>query len=329
MTGKGFYQKGGNMMEDPYPFRRILIPFDGSPSAYKALEWAAHLAQAGGEAVESVTLLRVIGGGYLARHIQNVDLRVTRMDQVEAWRRVRQHHLDHEIMPSLEEAKKILQEKGVAVPVETRIAEGKIGGEITRIADEGQYNTIIMGRRGLSPVKGFLLGSVTRQVLSLAQRITVFVVGPETVFSPNCPISPLLLPVDGSEPSLAAVRQGAALAQNFKDCETWLTLLHVIDSVLLGTAFPEGTAPLIEEGEKILATSHRLLEEASLQDMVAEKVLAGQPARVIAEEAEEGHYALILMGARGLSRLKQLILGSVSGDVMYRLSRPIIGIVYP
>ncbi|MDD2903813.1 MAG: universal stress protein, partial [Syntrophales bacterium] len=122
------------MTADSYPYYRILIPFDGSPSAHKALEWAAHLARAGGEAMESITLLRVIGGGYLARHIQNVDLRVTRMDQVEAWRRVRQHHLDHEIMPSLEEARKILQEQGVAAPVETRVAEGKIGEEIIRLA---------------------------------------------------------------------------------------------------------------------------------------------------------------------------------------------------
>jgi nucleotide-binding universal stress UspA family protein len=50
---------------------------------------------------------------------------------------------------------------------------------------------------------------------------------------------------------------------------------------------------------------------------------------VIAEEAEHGHYVLILMGARGLSPLKQLILGSVSKDLLYRVSRSIVGIVYP
>jgi nucleotide-binding universal stress UspA family protein len=317
------------IMTRPYPFTRILIPYDVSPSVQKALEWAAHLARAGGEAVENLTLLRVIGGGYLARHIHNVDLRVTRMDQVEAWRRMRQHHLENEILPLLEEGKRSLQEKGVVAPIETQVVEGKIGEEIIRVAEEGGYTTIVMGRRGLSPVKGMLLGSVTRQVLSAAQKITIFVVGPETVFIPDCPISPMLLPVDGSEPSLTAVRQGAALAQNFKDCETWLTLLHVIDFVLLGTAYAKGTAPFIEEGEKILATSRRLLEEAGLQDMVAEKLLAGHPARVIAEESEEGHHSLILMGARGLSPLKQLILGSVSSDVLYRLSRSIVGIVYP
>jgi nucleotide-binding universal stress UspA family protein len=317
------------MVTYPYPFTRILIPYDGSPSAKKALEWAAHLACAGGDEVEQVTLLRVIGGAYLARHIQNVDLRVTRMDQVDAWRRVRQHHLDHEILPLLEEGKRFLQENGVVAPIETRVAEGKVGEEIIRVAEEGGFTTIVMGRRGLSPVKGLFLGSVTRQVLSLARKMTVFVVGQEAVVNPDCPISPLLLPVDGSEPSLAAVRQGAALVQKFKDCKPKLTLLDVIDFVLLDTAYAEGTAPSIEEGEKILATSRRIFEEADLRDMVIEKLLAGAPSRVIAEEAEEGHYALILMGARGLSPLKQLILGSVSNDVLYRVSPSIVGIVYP
>jgi nucleotide-binding universal stress UspA family protein len=99
--------------------------------------------------VEQVALLRVIGGGYLARHIQNVDLRVTRMDQVPVWRRMRQHHLDHEILPLLEEGKRSLQEKGVVAPIETRVAEGKIGEEIIRVAEEGCYTTIVMGRRVL------------------------------------------------------------------------------------------------------------------------------------------------------------------------------------
>ena len=31
------------METQSYPYTRILIPYDGSPSAQKALEWAAHL----------------------------------------------------------------------------------------------------------------------------------------------------------------------------------------------------------------------------------------------------------------------------------------------
>jgi nucleotide-binding universal stress UspA family protein len=230
------------MMDRPHPFTRILIPYDGSPSAKKALEWAAHLARAGRDEVEQITLLRVIGGSYLARHIQNVDLRVTRMDQVAAWRMVRQHHLDHEVLPLLDEGKRSLQEKGVVAPIETRVAEGKMGEEIIRVAGEGGYTTIVMGRRGLSPVKGLLLGSVTRQVLSLAQKITIFVVGSETVLTPDCPISPFLLPVDGSEPSRAAVRQGAALAQGLHTCQPRLNLLYVIDIAKVTASIGEASA---------------------------------------------------------------------------------------
>jgi nucleotide-binding universal stress UspA family protein len=138
----------------------------------------------------------------------------------------------------------------------------------------------------------------------------------------------LLLPVDGSEPSLAAVRQGATLAQTFKDSTPQLTLLHVIDLAVLDTAYADGNTLLGEEGERILATSRRLLEEAGLQDMVDEKLLAGHPPRVIAEEAAEGHYTLILMGARGLSAWKRLLLGSVSSEVLHQASRSIVGIVY-
>jgi nucleotide-binding universal stress UspA family protein len=311
-----------------YPFTRILVPYDGSASARLALDWAAHLAKAGGEAVENVTLLRVIAGGYLARHIQNVDLRISRMDQVEAWQRIRQHHLEQDIMPLLEEAKKILEDLGVAAPIETEIAEGKVGEQIIRLAAAGGFNTVVMGRRGLSPVKDLLLGSVTRQVLSLAQKKTVFVVGPEAVIDPACPISLLLLPVDGSESSLEAVSQGAALARAWKACEPRLTLLHILDFVAINASLGEGSTQLLDEGEKILADCRQILLAAGFQGTVEEELLVGYPPRVITEQAEKGNHALILMGARGLSPLKQLFLGSVSGGVLHHASRAVVGIVY-
>ena len=310
-----------------YPFPKILIPYDGSQAAHKALEWAAHLVRAGGEAIENVTLLRVIGGGYLARHLHNVDLRVTHMDEVSAWRRMRQHHLDQEILPLLEEGKRSLQDKGVGANIETKVAEGKIGEEIIRLADKGGYNAIVIGRRGLSPVKGMLLGSVTRRVLSLAQKVTVFLVGEGAAFNSESPVTPLLLPVDGSEPSLAAVRQGAALAQGFMAGHSSLSLLYVIDVTKVTAALGEASS-LVHEGEEILTDSHAMVLKAGFEGEVEDKFRVGDPPRVIAEEAEKGNYALILMGARGLSPVKQLILGSVSNEVLHRVSRLVVGIVY-
>jgi nucleotide-binding universal stress UspA family protein len=118
----------------PYPITKILLPFDGSPSARNALELAAQLSIAGREAVTGLTLLQVIGGSYLARHVHNVDLRVTRMDQDKDWQRIRKRYVEREVLPLLEEGKKILQSRGVQAPIEVRIVEGKVSDEIIRLA---------------------------------------------------------------------------------------------------------------------------------------------------------------------------------------------------
>jgi nucleotide-binding universal stress UspA family protein len=310
----------------PNPFSRLLIPYDGSPYARQALAWAAHLCR-GNRLMEHLTVLRVIGGGYLARHIQNVDLRVTRMDQVKEWQRVRRHYIEHDITPQLEEAQKLLQGHGVTVPIETRIAEGQVGTEIVKLAEAEGFTTIIMGRRGLSAVKELLLGGVTRSVLYQAQGVTVFVVSSEVSVDPDCPVTPLLLPVDGSEPSLAAVRQAAALAQAFAHCPVHITLLHVLDIALLSMELETGASRLVKEAEALLTQSRHELKEAGFAGPLAEKLFSGRPPHTIVAVAQEGGYPLILLGHTGRSPVKNLLMGSVASDVVHRASQAIVGLV--
>jgi len=313
----------------PYPITKILLPYDGSPSARNAMDLAAQLSMAGKEAVKGLTLLQVIGGSYLARHIHNVDLRVNRMDLDKDWQRIRKRYVEGEVIPVLEEGKKILQSLGVKAPIEVRIVEGKVSDEIIRLAQEEAFSTIIMGRRGLSPLETLLLGSVTSSVLSLAQEVTVYVAAQEATPRAGCPISPILLPLDGSESSLAAVRQAAALAQAFRAMEPHLTLFHVIDLAYMGIKIHEGPDDLVEEGERILAASRLILQEGELEGFWEEKLVAGQPAQAIVQEAEAGAYPLIMMGSRGLSGLAKLLLGSVTSGVVHTASIATVAVVYP
>jgi nucleotide-binding universal stress UspA family protein len=312
----------------PYPITKILVPYDGSPSAQNALTLAAHLAIAGREAVTGVTVLQVIGGSYLARHVQNVDLRVTRMDQDKDWQRIRQRYLEEDIRPLLAEAQKSLQDLGVQAPVELSILEGKVSDEIIRLARDEHFSTIIMGRRGLSPLKALFLGSVTRSILTHSQGVTVYVAAPEAIPENGCPISPLLLPIDGSKYSLAAVRQAAALAQAFRGMNPSLTLFHVVDIDLLGMRIREGTDALAAEGEACLAKARAIFQEAGLAGCWQEKLITGQPARAIVLEAEEGGYPLILMGSKGHSALADLLIGSVTSNVVPNVTGAAVGVVY-
>jgi nucleotide-binding universal stress UspA family protein len=312
----------------PYPVTKILLPYDGSPSARNALELAAQLCIAGKEAVQGLALLQVIGGSYLARHIHNVDLRVTRMDKDKDWQRIRKRYVEAEVLPLLEEGKKNLLSLGVQTPIEVRIVEGKVSDEIMRLAQEEAFSTIIMGQRGLSPLQALLLGSVTRSVLSLAQGVTVYVAAQEATPRAGCPLFPLLLPLDGSESSLAAVRQAAALAQALRSSGPYLTLFHVIDLALLGMKIDTGAHDLVEKGENILAASRGILQEAGLEGLWDEKLVSGHPAEAIVQQAAAGQYPLIMMGSRGHSALAKLLIGSVTSSVVHTVSRAAVAVVY-
>ncbi|UCG67108.1 MAG: universal stress protein [Deltaproteobacteria bacterium] len=65
------------------------------------------------------------------------------------------------------------EEKNITLKVQT-----KKKGVVTDIIDEAHsgYDTIVLGRRGLSGIKEFILGSVSQKVLHLARDISVIVV---------------------------------------------------------------------------------------------------------------------------------------------------------
>jgi nucleotide-binding universal stress UspA family protein len=316
------------MNQLPYPITKILLPYDGSPSAQNALQLAASLSIAGRETIVGVTLLEVIGGGYLARHIQNVDLRVTRMDQDKDWRRILQRHREQEVLPVLEEGKKILQSFGVTVPIEVRITEGKVSEEIIRLSREEHFSTIIMGHRGLSFLQALFYGSVTSGILPLAENVTLYVAAQEPAPATANPVFPILLPVDGSESSLNAIRQAAALAQAMKSLRPSLTLLHVVDIDTLGLRIHDGAHDLLAAGEKVLAAARALLQDAGLEDCWQEKLVSGEPAQTIVHLAESGGYPLIMMGSKGHSTLAHLLIGSVTSTVVYTSSSNAVAVVY-
>jgi nucleotide-binding universal stress UspA family protein len=60
---------------------------------------------------------------------------------------------------------------------DSRVAEGKSWDAICRVADELDAEVIVVGARGLSPVKSVVLGSVSTRVVSHAKR-PVLVVPP-------------------------------------------------------------------------------------------------------------------------------------------------------
>ena len=124
----------------------------------------------------------------------------------------------------------------------------------------------------------------------------------------------MLVPVDGSEASLAAVRQAAILARDCKTGSPAITLLHVVDLALLGLTLAEEANFLLEEGQQALATARQILDQTGLQEYTQEKLVSGIPAQAIAREAEVQQAALIVMGSVGHSALARFLIGSVTSS---------------
>ncbi|GAB6157016.1 universal stress protein [Desulfotomaculum varum] len=130
---------------------KILIPFDGSDSAQKAVDYALSLAQKDPEV--KVTLLAVACTDYVYFSKNLIDNPIAIM---EACRNFLKSHL--------EKAKEKFAEKGIEV--DTVIESGDAAEIIVNMVNSEGFDHVIMGRRGLSVLRGFLLGSVSAKVLA-------------------------------------------------------------------------------------------------------------------------------------------------------------------
>lgn len=137
--------------------KRMLVAVDGSQYGLEAVKAAAKLAAERG--INKLTLINVIP---TVTTTVGVSLAAAPPEDIEAWE-------------VFEEPKAILKKAGVEA--ELLLREGDPADEIVRVAREEGFDLIIVGHRGLSPVKAFLLGSVSDRVVAHAS-CSVLVVRP-------------------------------------------------------------------------------------------------------------------------------------------------------
>ena len=138
----------------------------------------------------------------------------------------------------------------------------------------------------------------------------------------------LLLPTDGSDYSEGAARFLTQLALTWDD---EVTVLHVISWVPFEEDVESHYASLKQIKQdiapKILDSTLNILKP--LPAKVSSESMEGSPDKSIIEVAETSGVDLIVMGARGLKGIKQLIIGSVTRSVAIGSSKPVLVIKPP
>ena len=139
-------------------------------------------------------------------------------------------------------------------------------------------------------------------------------------------ITKILVPVDGSEASLAAHRLALEAARAFG---AEIILLYVVDSSALdeivrlsGRERPHLLHEMQESGMKLLLS---LSQEAQQQGIGARvDIQTGMPDEVILDEAHRHQAGLIVMGKIGRKRHRRSLLGSVTERILEAADLPVL-----
>lgn len=132
----------------------------------------------------------------------------------------------------------------------------------------------------------------------------------------------ILVPVDGSSPSLAALAHAIALAE---DAGAHVDVLHVDAS---GTNAMTLAPDVIEELSRARAAAVERAH-AHLGDQLSVIEAAGDPLRVIIEQGRAGRYDLVVLGTHGRIGRIHALLGSVAEGVVRNAPCPVLTVREP
>ncbi len=135
----------------------------------------------------------------------------------------------------------------------------------------------------------------------------------------------ILLPVDGSDVSLNAVRfviklakdglQTSVVLANVQEPSSLYEMVVVQDPEALQRASAAAGVHTLEAARVLLVDAHIDVER---------EVASGDPAHTIVDIVERFGCDLVVMGASGTSSLRSALLGSVSNEVLHAAGVPVM-----
>tara|TARA_R110001583_G_scaffold195341_1_gene371900 strand:- start:19507 stop:20403 length:897 start_codon:yes stop_codon:yes gene_type:complete len=279
--------------------RTLLAASDLSAFARHAAERAAMVATDVGA---RLSIAHVVNGGGLnaLRHLVDVgtgDVAARLLDEVRG------------------EVRELVDDIGqrFGAKVDMHLATGAVLSELSMYAEVIDADLLVLGARGSSVVREWLLGTTTERILSKTTRAVLVVKQ-----MPHENYQRVLVPVDFSPRSADALRFARSVAPKAD-----LILLHAFEVPFEGKLRYAGVesdalaALRVTAKREAVEKMNALVAAAGLGDAgVRRIVLHGDPAATILAQEQEQDCDLIVIGKRGLGLLEELLLGSVTKHIL-------------
>lgn len=288
---------------------KILVPIDGSTQSSDAIQGLAHF----GPATE-ITLVHAIHLPDLDHPMITPELRDEVLTEVE-----KKHRREGERL--LSDAKKGLPK--TVSHVDTILQVGAPSQVILETAQAANSRLIMMGARGLGPIKEVLLGSVSHRVLLHAPCSLLILKGP------MAPIRHILIPIEGQDD---ADRLLAFLTTLSFTHSVRITIMTVWPQPQLPWPITLGQNKLLEERaiehaqEKV---EHIATQLANTSFQVDTVIGMGNPSYAILEQAKAMNVDLIMVASHSRTGLARFLLGSVSHTLVHQSACPVMVVRSP
>jgi len=297
----------------------FLIAVDGSENSFEAVRYVGQVLP---PARTRVTLLHVLNP--VPDNLWDLNNRQEKPAQaidLASWKSVQKDSMEG----FMERSRKTLigfDYSAENILIEINDLVRGVAGDIAARVNSG-FAALVLGRKGLGELQGLIFGSVTNKLIHHLKQVPVWVVGNR----PNP--ERIILGVDGSESAMRAVRY---LGDIFREHLPELLLLHVT----LGLEADDQSSPLAYEGDLLHLAKEQLeqaqkdmksyfaecidalVERGANPNHIKKRIIPGvySHAGAIFGEALSGDYGTIVLGRRGLSRIEEFTMGSVSSKVL-------------
>ena len=295
-------------MSTPNVLTQFLLPLDTSSSRTEAVALMQCLASILHERIDTITLLHVTGGRYLSEHMANIDSRAARIISTDLFKKLRQEHIDKEIIPVLEATRSELVKAGIDATIDIRIQDGDPAEQIVAVAKEGAYSSLILERHARSH-EGDGLGNVAAGILHRDVRATIYLTGTRPI---KCPPTCCLVALDGTDNAWKALERATVLAAACDEKLQKIVLVSVLDVAAYSVQLANGEEELGVDSSLLDRAETFLSSNGVAPDRIIKRSLGGDPADILVKEVEAHKAEMIFMGRRDRGVLKELFMGSVS-----------------
>jgi len=284
---------------------KTVLAVDGSDNSYEAVHVMKYMAQA-----EQLTLLHAL-------NVPRPAYPMSLTDAAEELYKTLEQSMREDGERLLNRVQSLLPLH--AGPTKKHLQIGSPAEVIVSVAEELKADLIVMGARGLGPIKERLLGSVSHRILTLAPCATLIVNGPVKA------MKQILLPLEGPSDAEASIRF-LQLKPFHEAVELRLmTVLPWTEPPWPGGAAAAAAAAATEMLEKQTEDIESVAERLRTIGYQAHGVaLLGTPVTMILQQAATLRSDLILMGTRGRQGITRFVLGSVSHAVLHKMPCPVL-----